>query len=266
MRRIGGWRAVLLSAGGLALAATGCHNFVEEITRRDFRVKHLFVDPDPMTVLRESKDGDERAKALRQVKEPSAVGGGEELQKEVMQHLTDAAINEPRPLCRLAAIEALGRFNDPAAPAVLLQAYQKASDFPTDAANPIRCEAMTALGKKNSAEGLALLAKVAATARSEAPKGDVRLTSHREDDPLLMSLGHFDPDKQAARDARLAAVRALGASKNPQAVGVLIPLLEEPDVALRDRAYEALQAITGRKDLPPDEKAWTAAMGQGAGK
>jgi len=252
-----GWRSVLLTAGGFALFAAGCAGFIDEVSSREFRVKHLFVDPDPLTVLRESKDGDARAKALRQIKEPGASDPA--LQAEVVKYLSEAATVDPRPLCRLSAIESLGRFKDPGCAPVLLQAYQAASEFPTDTANPIRCEAMTALGRKDNADGLALLAQVASTAKAPAAKNDTRLASYGGEELANEILGQYDPDTQATRDARLAAVRALGATKNPQAIATLIPLLADKDVALRDRAHEALQNITGRKDVPPDAEAWRAA-------
>ena len=74
-------------------------------------------------------------------------------------------------------------------------------------------------------------------------------------------LGRYDPDAQVFRDTRLAAVRALGETKNPQAASVLIPILAEKDVALHDRAHEALQLISGRHDVPSDAEAWKKALG-----
>lgn len=259
MRRTG-WRATLLTAGALGLASGGCAHFIDEITSREFKVKNLFVSPDPIVVLRESQDGDARAKAMQNLDEPAA-HGKPELQDEVMQYLTDAATTDPRPLCRLAAIDALGRFNDPRCADVLLRAYQTASEFTTDIANPIRCEAMTALGKKNSPEGLALLTQVATTPRAATRNSDVKLASFDGGAELDRLLGSYDPDSQAARDARLAAVRALGATKNPQVIPTLLPLLSEKDVALRDRAHEALQNITGKKNVAPNPEAWRAALG-----
>jgi hypothetical protein len=45
---------------------------------------------------------------------------------------------------------------------------------------------------------------------------------------------------------------------------MLLPLMAEPDVAIRDRAHEALQTITGRKDVAMNADAWRAALGAAA--
>lgn len=261
MRRGMRWRWGLAVGCGLILSAGGCAHFVDEVTSREFKLKNLVSHPDPVTTLRSSTDGDARARALHHLKEPAKHGGGPAQQDEIMQILTESAVGDPRPMCRLAAISALGRFEDPRAATVLLQAYQGASSFPTETANPIRCEAMTALGKKNSSEGLSLLAQVATTVKAPATKPGVKLAGFEEEQELNKLLGQYDPDSQAARDARLAAIRALGASKNRQAIETLLPLMAERDIAIRNRAHEALQTITGKKDVAKTPEAWSAALG-----
>jgi HEAT repeat protein len=248
---------------GLSVFGLGCTNFYDTVSSRDFRVRDVWSHPDPMTVLKTSEDGDARAKAMRNLKEPKKTGGSDEAQDEAIRILTDAATNDPRSLCRLAAIGTLGRFDDSRTGAALLNAYQSASSFPTDQANSIRCAAMSALGHKQTPAGLALLSQVAATPRPEppAPASGVRLASKTDEDAIDKILGQYNPDAQAARDARLAAVRALGMTKDQQAIPVLIPLLSERDVALRDRAQEALQNITGHKDVPPSADAWNQKLG-----
>src|SRR5262249_32754262 len=63
-------------------------------------------------------------------------------------------------------------------------------------------------------------------------------------------------DKQQAMDCRLAAVRALGHFSHYDVTETLVKVLEtEKDVALRDRAHQALVSVTG-KHLPPDPKQW----------
>jgi hypothetical protein len=262
MRRGMRWR-VLAVGGGLAVAASGCAHFVDEVTSHDFHVKNLFRRQDPMTVLRTSTDGDARADAMHHLKEPLKHNGGQTQQDEAVQILTEAATTDPRPICRLAAINALGRFDDPRCAAVLLKAYQGASAFPTETAKPIRCEAMVALGHKNSPEGVALLTQVATTTKApaSAAKPEMKLTGYEGEEELAKLLGQDDPDSLAARDGRLAAIRALGMSKNRQAIDVLLPLLAERDIAIRDRAHEALETITGRKDVAKDADAWRAALG-----
>jgi HEAT repeat protein len=249
-----------LLAAGLSFSA-GCATFIDDVTSHDFRVRDLFSNPDPMTVLRTQEDGDARAKAMLHLKEPKKSGGSEQLQTEARGFLADAATKDARPLCRLAAIDALGRFDDPRASGVLMQAYQASVVFPTDVANPIRCQVLGALGKKNSSEAMNLLATVAATPRARPPETDVRQAGYNRDNELTKALGRYDPDAQAVRDARLAAVRALGESRNPQAARLLIPILAEKDVALQNRAQESLQMITGRKDIPAEPEAWQKALG-----
>jgi HEAT repeat protein len=61
-------------------------------------------------------------------------------------------------------------------------------------------------------------------------------------------------------DERITAARALGKFNRPEATEALLKVLQtEKDVALRDRAAEALQQITG-KQLPADAKAWQQAL------
>jgi HEAT repeats/PBS lyase HEAT-like repeat len=254
-RMLGKW---LLASG--IFSAAGCANFYDTVTSRDFRVRDMFSTPDPMTVLRTSEDGDARAKAILKLKEPKKSGGSDQDQNEVVQILTDTAINEKRPLCRLAAIEALGRFEDPRSAPALVQAYQNSNAFPTEVANPIRCESLQALGRKNTPEGNSLLVRVAGTQRETPARPNVQLAGYNSNDELNKLLGRFDPDAQMVRDPRLAAVKALGESRNPQAVSVLIPILAEKDVALHNRAQEALQLITSRHDVAADPEAWKKAL------
>jgi HEAT repeat protein len=250
MRRGMRWGTSLAVGGGLLVAASGCANFIDKITSREFRAKDLVHRQDPVTVLRTSTDGDARAQAMHRVKEPLKHGGGQTQQDEIVQILTESATTDLRPICRLAAISALGRFEDPRCGAVLLQAYQGAATFPTETASTIRCEAMTALGHKNSPDGLALLTQVATAAKTPAAKPDTKLVGYEADEELMKLLGGSDADSQAARDGRLAAIRALGLTKNPQAIEVLTPLAEDRDIAIRDCAREAIRHIKGEKTGP----------------
>lgn len=251
--------APAMFAALLSFVAAGCSGLIDRVSSRDFRMRDLFVDPDPVAVLRQSTDGDARAKAMRNLDEPAKNGGTAELQTEMIGILAQSATGDPRPLCRLAAIDALGRFDDARTGPHLLNAYQQASRFSTDIANPIRCEAMTALGKKNTPEALALLTQVATTQRVN-PQPDIKRAGFEGEEELAKLLGQSDPDMQAARDTRLAAIRALGASKNPKAVGVLVPLMDDKDVSVRDRAHEGLRMLTGKSDVKPDREAWQRAV------
>src|SRR5262249_17529112 len=63
-----------------------------------------------------------------------------------------------------------------------------------------------------------------------------------------------ESEKQQALDVRIAAARALRHYNQQPAVAALAEgLKKDKDVALRDRAHEALQAATGVR-LPPDDK------------
>ena len=75
----------------------------------------MFTKPNPLLVLRDSSDGDKRAKALRALREPKQYGGGDAEQEAIVSILTTAATTEKQPLCRLAAIQSLGHFKDPRA-------------------------------------------------------------------------------------------------------------------------------------------------------
>src|SRR5262245_40355988 len=86
-------RPIWLAAACAGFA--GCAGFWDDVTSREFSVKSVFVSPDPMVVLKESTDGDARAKALRQLKEPRQHGGTQADQDQALQLLTTAAVSEP---------------------------------------------------------------------------------------------------------------------------------------------------------------------------
>src|SRR5262245_51559061 len=67
-----------------AAALPGCATMWDDVTSRDFHVRSMWERTDPMTVLRESTDGDKRAKAMRELKEPRANGGNDVEQDRVM--------------------------------------------------------------------------------------------------------------------------------------------------------------------------------------
>lgn len=258
-------RRWLASVAGalLALPLAGCGDFWDTVTSHDFQFKNLYTSENPLIVLRDSDDGDKRAKAMRMLREPLQTGGTQADQEFVMKVLGEAAVSARQPLCRLAAIQKLGTFKDPRAAHILVQAFQNASEFPNSAvaggkkaAEPgalpssvynasgisvdmptqIRCVALTALGQTHNPEGLKLLATV------------VR-------EPVSVGA---DEDRQQALDIRLAAARALGNYKDPQAAVALVEVFKSArDVALKDRVYESLQASTGQK-LPPDPAKWDA--------
>ncbi|MBV9122927.1 MAG: HEAT repeat domain-containing protein, partial [Planctomycetes bacterium] len=125
----GAWARLLAGVAFTSLGLCGCSDFWETITSHDFEFKALYEKPNPLVVLRDSTDGDKRARALRALKEPLRNGGTEQDQQAVLDILTAAATKEPQPLCRLAAIEALGHFQDPRAVEALKSAFFNAGTF-----------------------------------------------------------------------------------------------------------------------------------------
>src|SRR4051812_40810680 len=109
MRRI----CNLLAAGWCCAALGGCAGFWDEVTSRDFDIRTTISPPDPMTVLRTGTDVDAGARTMGRLEDPRLHGGNEEQQAEVVRLLSEAAIGDPQPICRMAAISTLGRFQDP---------------------------------------------------------------------------------------------------------------------------------------------------------
>ena len=228
---------------GLALASLGlcgCAGFWEEMTRRDNsfgdKVHNLWVTPDPLVVLRDSHDGDQRAKALQALQEPKQHGGNDRDQDAVLGILVTSAQTDVQPLCRVAAMQSLGRFKDPRAVPALVDAYYKAIAFAPETATVVQCEALAALGQT----------------RNPAAVGHLTLVV-RAPAPALDAPGQ---DKQQEHDRRIAAARALGNFSHYQAAEALVHVLQnDKDVALRDRAHDSLVQSTG-KNLGYDAVAW----------
>ena len=63
-RPLARWKLSLATAV-LGCGLSGCAGFWDDVTSRDFAFKKMFVRPEPLEVLKDSHDGDERAKALR---------------------------------------------------------------------------------------------------------------------------------------------------------------------------------------------------------
>jgi len=221
-------RAARLAPAVFAVHLGGCANFWDDVTARDFKFKDLYTRKDPVSVLNTSDDGDQRAKALRSLSEPTARGGSEVEQQRTIEVLSRAAISEPQPCVRIAAIETLGKFQDPRAVTALTGAYEAANQLTGDAAANVRCLALTSLGKTKRPEAIAYLVRVAQTPT-----------------PADVS----DRERQQARDCRLAAVRGLGNFEHSHEVGdAMTRLLQtEKDVAMRDRAKETYAAATGAR-------------------
>jgi HEAT repeat protein len=228
----------------LFLCCGGCANFWDDVTSRDFSWHSMFSKPNPLVVLRDSSDGDQRAKALASLREPKQLGGTDADQDAIVRILVTAAATEKQPLCRLAAIESLGRFKDPRAVNGLVEAFYNASAFAPETATVIRCEALTALSETGNPAAVELLARVV----REPPAEGTEL------------------ERQQSLDVRIAAARALGKFSHYQATEALVRVMQtDKDIALKDRAYESLVEATGKK-LPPDAKEWDQLLHQASYK
>jgi hypothetical protein len=265
-------RTWAVAIAGLGLChATGCVTAWDNITSRGYREKlfskpyeTLFVTPDPLVVLRDSADGDERAKALKRLGKPDRHRSAAQ-QEEVLTLLATAAKSEKHPLCRLAAIDCLGQYQDPRSAHALVEAFDVLTPggaaaagntgplarrsirpdllaFAPETSRMIQCRTLTALGQTAQPEAAQFLARMAR--QPAAPAGD----------------------EETAHELRLAAVRGLAHCKDAAGSEALVSVLAEVqdkgsrEVALRDRAHESLQKSTG-KNLPPDATQWQQALG-----
>jgi HEAT repeat protein len=208
----------------------------------DFSFKNLsafslddFRDPpDPLNVVRNSKDGRLRSRALRCLPEPLANGGTKEDQDVVVAVLNYTASNDSQALCRMAAIDMLRKYKDPRAADGLKEAYYRAGSFNPDVATVLRCQALQAMGETGQAAVVDTLIRVLREPPVEGP----------------------DQDRQLKLDERIAAARALSYFKQYQATEALLDVMrKERDVALRACAHESLVEITGRH-LPQDPALW----------
>ena len=118
-------------AAATALNLTGCSRpLYDLITSERFKERPfhtLFTKEDPVVVLDTIQEGDDRVKAMNNLQEPKEHGGSAADQDRIMTILQASATNDRRSLCRLAAVEALARFKDPRAGAILIAAYNNAA-------------------------------------------------------------------------------------------------------------------------------------------
>ncbi len=238
-RRSGAASRRLILLAVVCAAPSGCAGFWDDITSRDFHFKDMFKPaPDPLEVIRTSPDGDKRRKALLALREPLRHGGTQQEQDVVVKTLTWSATNDPQPLCRMAAIDSLQHFKDPRAAQALIDAFYRAEFFQRDRPETmavIRCQALSALGVNGNPAGVDLLIGIVKAPPTGGP----------------------NKDQQQDMDQRIAAARALAHFPQYQAAEALVSVLrtERDSVALRNRAHESLQEMTGEK-LPLDAQAW----------
>jgi HEAT repeat protein len=256
-----------------AVGPVGCANTWDTLGNRSWRKDFLdnpiraTVRPeDPLTILRTNPDdGEGRAKAMRRLDEPITHGRDQTEQVEALGYLKDAATTDPSPVVRAAAIDALGRFEDPRVPEILAAAFHQAdgpdakpatdarlpgmlaargglygpTGFSPEVATMIRVKAVDALAKTGRPEAVAFLAELA------LPKPDA--------DPV------------ETRDVRVAAVRGLATIRRPEAVHALSRVLaaeQGRDTAVVSHAHSGLKDLTGH-DLPADPDQWNAVVQAG---
>lgn len=238
-------------------STSGCATFWDEALSNDRDWAYItgIGKPHPIQVIREHADGkpgakgDRRAQAFAALHEPLQNGGNAEDQTAYLDILSAAARTDREPICRLCAIRMLGKYKDPRAARVLEEVYTMPTKprtqddrnyipFNQDVASMIRKEALVGLEQSRNEESRRLLIQVA---RQPGP-------------PVTADFG----DRQQTQDEKIVAIRALGNYKHPECVETLKHILRtEKDVALRDRAKESLDELTGRR-WPLAYETWQA--------
>ncbi len=246
----------------LSVGLTGCAGSWDKVSSRRFRENPfgtMFDRRDPLGVMRSSPEGDDRAAAMRKLKEPAANGRGEPEQEEALKLLTDAAINDPSPVVRVAAIDALGRFRDPRAVKSLTAAYYQAGGTPIDPTNP------NPNANRSLSGPVGFAPEIASVIRSRSVESLANSGSPEAVPVLAQVATGAEKTGGSDRDTRLAAVRGLKAMRSQDAVAALAKVLameKTRDPAMADRAHEGLVALTG-KNLPDDPQQWDLAVRNG---
>src|SRR5262245_47468706 len=127
---------MLAGASAVAFGLSGCAGTYDLVTSQRFKERPfhtLFTREDPLDVLERVQEGDDRVRAMRAVEEPRLNGGAAADQDRLIAILQASATTDPRPLCRLAAVEALSRFKDPRVGSILITAYNNAPYEPPPA-------------------------------------------------------------------------------------------------------------------------------------
>jgi HEAT repeat protein len=211
----------------------GCSSFDDfNFKKMNFEV---FRDPEnPIEIIRNSKDGNLRARALACLTEPKARGGTQQEQDVVVSLLVYSAANESQPFCRVAAINTLRTFKDPRVVEGLKEAYYRAGTFVPQVAAVIRGNALSGLGDTGSPAAIDLLVRVLKEPPVDGP----------------------NEDRQQKLNERIIAARALGHFKHYQATAALVEILRtEKNPELVTPAHESLVEATG-KNIPPDAQSW----------
>ena len=177
----------------LLFAVSGCASAWDEMLshERDFAYMTGFGKPNPLVVIRNNdykmanSDGVRRAQALAELREPLKNGGNAKEQELYLDVLVESATKDTEPICRLAAIRALGKFGDPRAARALEQVHkQQKLPFTPDNNHMIRKEALVALEMTKDPEAWKFMVLIA---RAPAPSASARArgaaASHRPSSP-----------------------------------------------------------------------------------
>ncbi len=111
------WRIIgLLGILVMGLSCTGCAQQLDALTSERLRndpLHLMFGSDDPIFILRNVEDSDARLRAMQDLKEPKLDPKTAPVQDEIVQILAVTANSDNHAVCRLAAVEALARFDDP---------------------------------------------------------------------------------------------------------------------------------------------------------
>jgi len=282
---------------GFAVASfglAGCVGTWDTITSRRFRehpfvtMQHLMQPEDPVLVLRADplRDGDERAAAMRRLKEPIRNKGTREDQDAILDILAYSARSDPSPVLRMEAIGALGRFEDPRVTAYLLTAYQNAHGRKEGEAAPRLPTVDAGVVQTGLSAGRAPTRGLADRFPITGPTGfppewvsaircrsldSLARTGRPEAVRFLAAVAggagaDITPEGADDREVRIAAVRGLGRCRQPESVVALAQVLkaeaDKHDTAIIGRTHEGLVRLTGKK-LPPDPQQWNEVVQAG---
>ena len=284
------YRALTIAAA--ALLPAGCAGTWDAVTSRNFRdapfktLRNEMSPEDAVAVLKAEppRSGDERAKAMLRLKEPLRDRRSQEDQDQVLAVLSRTATADKSVVLRNAAIDALGRFEDPRAPAVLMQAYQSA-DGRENAAGPKVPDAATIVPASGLSAGRLPTRSGLDPSLLAGPTGFPDDTAAALRCRCLESLAHTN-SVEAARflaavagasgadvvpvgsdhpEVKQAAVRGLGRCRQQEAVLALAHVLGADagkDPSLARGAHTGLVRLTGKK-LPPDPQMWNEVVQAG---
>ncbi len=256
-------------AMSLLTGSLGCAGTWDKLSSRRFRQDPLgtiYDQRDPLSVMQTSPEGDDRAAAMRKLKEPISQGRSEQDQEEALRLLTDAAINDSSPVVRVAAIEALGKFKDPRAVRSLLAAYYQSSGVPTaPSENGLQTAAARTPDRTSLTGPVGFAPDVASVIRGRAIES-LAQSGHPDALPILVEVA-MGTEKTGTtdRETRLAAVRGLKQMRSQESVQALTKVLameKTHDPAMADRAHEGLVALTGQ-NLPNDPQQWDLVVRNG---